>query len=278
MSRIPGAPEPAEAAETTEAFERFVARLAAGPAGPEHSAAPDGSGAEPPSWLAQLAAALFHGQDDRTARHWARSVHTALGRLEGPVPFAVVHDWHAHAVAPLLAEVSARRGGDGAALESVRRLHERALAGERPTRQEWTEALGPALTQVYGYAYAYADAYATASVNAREYAMDNDYGEEKAAEFAAMYAKLNTDANARSYADANALANTRALAAAFAGADGRAFAQAYPFAYVHAYALADAERAERTGREERYRAACARLADGLTAALDRAAGRAREDA
>lgn len=273
MSRTPGAPEPAEAAETTEAFDRFVARLAAGPVGPEHPAAPADPGAELPSWLAQLAAALFRGQDEPTARRWARSAHTALGRLEGPVPFAVVHDWHAHAVAPLLAEVSARRGGEGAALESVRRLHERALAGERATEEEWTEALGPALTQVYGYAYAYADAYATASVNACEYAMDNDYGEEKAAEFAAMYAKLNTDANARSYADANALANTRVLAAAFAAADEQAFAQAYPFAYVHAYALADAERAEQTGRDERYRAACARLADGLAAALDRAANR-----
>ncbi|QDQ15123.1 SpcZ [Streptomyces spectabilis] len=270
MSRTPVAPEPAGTAETTDAFEQFVELLAAGPTGPKHPVAPGGPGL--PSWLAQLAAALFHGQDEQAARRWALRVHTALGRLGGPVPFDVVHDWHAHAVAPLLAEASARRGGDGAAPDAVRRLHERALAGQRATRTEWTEALGPALTQVYGHAYAYADAYATASVNAREYAMDNDYGEEKAAEFAAMYAKLNTDANARSYADANALANTRALAAAFAGADEQAFAEAYPFAYVHVYALADAERAEPAGRDERYRAACARLADGLAEALDRAAG------
>ncbi|MFE0057865.1 SpcZ [Streptomyces sp. NPDC059003] len=243
-----------------ETRDAFVARLEAGPGGPDLG------------WVTQVAAALFGGQDADTARVWAVRVHEDLVRLGGRVPFTVVHDWHAHTVVPLLAEAGARRGGDGAAQEAVRALHERALAGERAGEAEWAAALGPALTEVYRYAYAYAEAYATAAANARGYAMDNDFGEEKAAEFATMYAKLNTDANARSYADANAIAHTRLLAAAFAGADEEAFAAAYPFAYVHAYALADAERAEQEGRAERYRAACGRLADGFTESLARASG------
>ncbi|MER7350631.1 SpcZ [Streptomyces aurantiacus] len=260
-----------------ESWDEFVARLADGPAG--------GSGSLTPSWLAQVAAALYCGQGGDAANAWARRMYDGLERLGGQVPFDVVHDWLARTVSPMLAETSAPRGSDGAAQEAVRHLHEKELAGERVEEGEWVEALGPALGELYRHAYAYADAYTTASVNARAYAMDNDYGEEKAAEFAAMYAKLNTDANARSYADANALANARALAAAFAKADEQAFAEAYPFAYAHACALAHAQRGEdgqdkdaqetrgdAEVRAERYRAACGRLGQGLAESVGRAAG------
>lgn len=238
-----------------------------------------------PPWLAQIAAALYCGQGGDAAKVWAREMYDGLGRLGGQVPFDVVHDWHARTVCPMLADTSARRGSDGVAQEAVRRLHEKASAGERVEERAWGVALGPALGELYRYAYAYADAYTTASVNARAYALDNDYGEEKAAEFATMYARLNTDANARSYADANALANARALAAAFATADAKAFAEAYPFAYAHACALAHAQRdengqdqdAEKTCadadvRAERYRAACGRLGHGLAESVGRSAG------
>ncbi|WP_229697054.1 SpcZ [Streptomyces lasiicapitis] len=284
-----------------ESLDEFVTRLAAGPVGP---AVPDGSvrperadggsdgspaggaGSSMPSWLAQVAAALYCGQGGDAANVWARQMYDGLVRLGGQVPIDVVHDWHVRTVAPMLVQTSVRRGLDGAAQEAARRLHEKALEGERVEERAWREALGAALGELYRYAYAYADAYTTASVNARAYAMDNDYGEEKAAEFATMYAKLNTDANARSYADANALANARALAAAFAAGDEQAFAEAYPFAYAHACALAHAQPNEGQAQEqdaqetrdgadvraEQYRSACGRLGQGLAESVGRAAG------
>ncbi|MFE9404161.1 SpcZ [Streptomyces sp. NPDC006530] len=219
-----------------------------------------------------MAASLFAGQDSGSADAWARRLHAGLGRLGGQVPFRVVHDWHVSTVVPLLAQASVRCGADGEDQEGVRRLHSRALAGERVTETEWAEALGPALGEVYRRAYPYADAHAAASAGAHAYAMDNDYGEERAAEFASVYAELNSDANARSFADANALVNARALAAAFAAADEHALADAYPFAYVRACALAVAG-ADGAGEEwpGRYRAACERLADGLADSVGRVA-------
>ncbi|MFI6638520.1 SpcZ [Streptomyces sp. NPDC050504] len=261
-------PAPAETAED------FAARLAAGPGG--------AAGHREPEWFGQAAATLYGGQGPGAAREWAHRVHAELDRLAGRVPFSVVHDWHAHTVMPALAEAGSGAAGDGAdgagkgALEAVRLLHLRALAGEPVARAEWADALGSALTGVYRDAYPYADSYAASSVSAREYALDNDYTEEKAAEFAQMYAKLNTDANALSFAGAHALANAGALAAAFADADEEALAAAYPFAYVRVCALAvgtvegrDEEAARQ--RAAAYEAACGRLAAGLAESLERAA-------
>ncbi|MFD9635939.1 SpcZ [Streptomyces violascens] len=254
------------------AVEEFVARLKDGPVGPVGGSRSVGAGLQPTAWLMQMAASLFGGQDSDPAGAWVRRLHAGLGRLGGQVPFWVVHDWHVYTVAPLLTQASVRCGADGEAQEGVRRLHSRALAGERVTETEWARALEPALAEVYRRAYPYADAHAAASASAHAYAMDNDYGEERAAEFASVYAELNTDANARSFAVANALANARALAAAFAAADEHALADAYPFAYVHACAFAVA-RADDAGEEwpGRYRAACERLADGLADSVGRVA-------
>ncbi|MEV0279655.1 SpcZ [Streptomyces sp. NPDC050610] len=253
-----------------ETFDQFLARLEEGHAAGSHDGAPA-------PWSAQVIGALYDGQDAATAAKWARRVHGELARLDGPVPFAVVHDWHASTVAPLLAETAARRGDDAGAQEAVRALHVRALAGERVGAEAWEAALGAALAEVYQHAYAYDEAFATASADAHAYAMANDYGEQKAAEFADSYGKLSAGANARSYAAANALANARAAAAAYATADARAYAETYPFAYVRAYilALADGDCAEGQrdagAQEERRREACAQLADGLADSLGRAA-------
>ncbi|MEV5281678.1 SpcZ [Streptomyces sp. NPDC051993] len=263
MTRIPAA---------AGAVEEFVARLAEGPYGSVGGSPALGVGPQPAAWFVQMAASLFGGQDSGRADAWARRLHAGMGGPGGQVPFRVVHDWHVRTVAPLLTQASVRCGADGEDQEGVRRLHSRALAGERVTETEWAGALVPALTEVYRRAYPYADAHAAASAGAHAYAMDNDYGEERAAEFASFYAELNTDANARSFADANALANARALAVAFADADEHALADAYPFAYVHACALAVA-RADGAGegRPGRYRAACERLADGLADSVGRGA-------
>jgi hypothetical protein len=228
-----------------------------------------------PPWLAQVVAVLSDGQNPAAATDWMRRIHDELERLDGRVPFSVVHDWQANTVAPMLVEAGARRGGAAALQQSVQALHARALAGERVAEAEWIAALEPALRELYRDAYAYADAYATARTNALAYANANGFSENGAIEFADGYAKLNTSANVRSYADANAIANARALAAAYATADAQAYTECYPFAYVHAcaYATAHAGQDEQhdTGITERHRAAYAQLADGLADSLARAA-------
>jgi len=245
-----------------EPFDHFLAKLEADVVGPDR---------EMPSWLWQMAAVLFDGQDAATSTDWARRLYLELERLGGRVPFSVVHDWHAHIVAPMLAESSERRGGDVGLQRAVQQLHARALAKEHVEEAEWKAALGPALQEVYAHAYAYAEAYATARANCYAFAIANDYGEEKSADYAESYAKLNTSANERSYADAHSMANTRAAAAAYSTADAQAYAEAYPSAHVHVYAHAWANQGELAGQDERRRAAYRRLADGLTDSLARTA-------
>ncbi|GAA0401835.1 SpcZ [Streptomyces luteireticuli] len=248
-------------APSAEALPRFLARLDAAAAGrwEERPA----QGPDLPEWLVQLAGALWGGQDPDAAGEWARRTYDACARLDGRVPFAVVHDWHARTVAPLL--------GEGQ--EDVRALHLRASEGGQVTADAWAAALEPALRDVHRRAYPYADAFATAAANARAWARTNDYGEAEAEEFADGYARLNTGANVTSYADANALVHARALASAFATGDAAAYAACYPFATANAYALALAGQDVPDGGEERFGAACGRLGDGLADSLERAAGR-----
>ncbi|MEU2227900.1 SpcZ [Streptomyces sp. NPDC018347] len=263
-------PSPAAAVSSDRLLARLEAGMAAGPV-------PDPA---LPDWLWQVSAVLYDGQDGAGARDWALRLHGALTRLAGPVPFAVVHDWHARTVAPMLAEASVRRDRPAGPQEAVRELHLRALAGERVTAAEWEAVLEPALRVAYRLAYAYADAFADAYAGAHAYAVANDYGAERAAEFAGSYAESNTGANAASFAEGNALAHAGTTAAAWAAADARAYAETFPFAQVHVCALAWAGRehpatgdedGERREREARLRAAHRRLADGLVDALARAA-------
>ncbi|MFI6684905.1 SpcZ [Streptomyces sp. NPDC050485] len=228
--------------------------MSGSPAGaePETSA----SGEDIPPWPRQLAVALSEGAAESDG---VRRAHAELARLDGRLPFLVVHDWHARTVLPMLLEA----GCDSGPLEAAGQLHARALKGERIDAAAWTAALEPALREVYRLAYPYAEAHATASANAHAYAMANDYGAAQATEFAATYAELNTTANARSFAVANALANARATALAYAEADERAYAETYPCARVHAYALAHAGSGGEAG------AAYARLAEGLADSLAR---------
>ncbi|WP_225826417.1 SpcZ [Streptomyces naphthomycinicus] len=263
---------------TVVSYDRFLARLDAGPAATADRAE-DGSATDPgpPDWLWQVIAVLYDGQDAAAAQDWALRVHGELARSAGRVPFSVVHDWHAHAVAPVLAEASARRGRPREPQEAVRDLHLRALAGGRVTETEWEAVLEPASRDAYRLAYAWADAFADAYAGAHAYALANDYGAERAAEFAGGYAESNTGANVASFADGNALAHAGATAAAWAAADARAYAETWPFAQVQVCALAWAADGERPTapeedgeRAERLRSVYRRLADGLADALVRA--------
>src|SRR5690242_10754011 len=143
-----------------ERSDRLLAQLQSGP-----PILPDGGGrsyttADMPQWLFQVAAALVEGQEAATVRDRVARISDQLDRLSGRVPFSVVHDWHAHCVAPTLAELIEPLDRASGLQETVRLLHVRALAGERVSANEWTTALEPALRQVYRHAYAYADSYA----------------------------------------------------------------------------------------------------------------------
>ncbi|MEU8925846.1 SpcZ [Kitasatospora sp. NPDC048545] len=257
---------------SAETFSAFHASLdaVAGDAG--HPAAGERSAV--PAWLAQVAEVLFDGLDADAAADWARRVRREVRRSDGGVPFSVVHDWYCSAVGPVLAEATARRGGSAVPQQVVLALHARALGGGRVDEGTWRAALEPELRELFRHAYPYAEAYATAAAAAGSYALANGYDEAEAARYGETYAELNTTANVRAHADANALANAAAVAAAYAAADPDAYAETYPSARVRAVVRVHAD-----GQGERgERAAWARLADGLAAALARAAARTEDGA
>lgn len=256
-------------------FEQFLASITAGPA----------QGGPAPGWLHQVIGTLFHGQDPAAATGWARRLYDLLDRTDPP--FAVMHDWQARTVIPLMAQACHPAEGepaeqaDAAELPdaaALHRLHARAAGGERFDQAEWRAAIEPVLLQVYRHAYGYAEAYATAHASASGYAQANNFSPDGAVRFADSYAADSTDANRAAFAESNAVANAAVLAAAYASGDAQAYAEAYPFALLNACAHASANRAEpaagqagdsTSDRATRRRAAYARLAGGLADSLAR---------
>jgi hypothetical protein len=54
-----------------------------------------------PRWLAQMVPNLFDSMEFTAAKAWGRDFYAELARLNGAVPFSVVHDWQANVVGPL---------------------------------------------------------------------------------------------------------------------------------------------------------------------------------
>jgi hypothetical protein len=187
-----------------------------------------------PRWLAQMVPWLFDGMDFADAKDWGLKFYTELKRLQGVVPFSVVHDWQANVVAPLGLEWRTLMGVSTEAQTALQALHVRAMAGDVAPRTAWFDALQPNLRQSYAYAYAYANA--NANANADAYA----------------YAYANANANANAYADA------------YAYAYAYANANAYAYAYTYAYAYADAN-----AKKIRLAEAIKRLGYGLVECLAR---------
>ncbi len=238
------------------ALADFVARLEAGPPGDDCAGMP--------AWLAQVVTALFDGQAPAAAREWAARVHALLAGLAWQAPLAVVHDWHASSVVPLL-------GPSCGSLAEVGALHALALAGSPVTSQRWAATLEPALRELYRLAYPYDDAYRVNYDSAHAYGTAHSFGEQGTREYATYYAELATGANLAAHADANAIACARACAVAFADADPVAYARTYPYAATRSYALtlAASEANAPAAWPARREAAHARLAAGLTASLQR---------
>lgn len=216
---------------------------------------------DPPAWLASLLVALRDGHDPATVADWSRRVHGELDRLGGRVPFRVVYDWHAHVV-------PAPDGADGPD-RALGELHRRALAGEQVEAVRWSDALRPALRELYRAAYPYAEARAVAYANAHAYATANGYTADEVVEYAGYYAELSTGANVVAAADANAIANADAIGAALASADGQAYARTYPAALLRAHVSAQANRAGAGGAQDAMWSAYGRLAQALLDALSR---------
>ena len=164
-----------ETAQTAaEAYERYMAFLASdsivqgswhaekdgrqlacalGVIGPEIDSPSDCPAQIMPRWLAQMVPWFFDNQSETDAKDWGSRFYAELKRLDGAVPFSVVHDWQANTVSPLAIEVATMRKRDIAPHEAVRDLHIRALAGDLAPRDEWFQKLK------HAYAYANANAY-----------------------------------------------------------------------------------------------------------------------
>ena len=54
-----------------------------------------------PLWLAHTASRLFRAQPLDRAKEWGLQFYAELKRLDGKLPFTVIHDWHANVVEPL---------------------------------------------------------------------------------------------------------------------------------------------------------------------------------
>ena len=119
-----------------------------------------------PAWLARMVPNFFDSMDFADAKDWGLRFYAELKRLDGVVPFSVIHDWQANVVAPLGIDWRTLKGQSTDAILKVQALHVRALNGDIAPRTEWFEALKPALRETYRSAYANADAYANANADA----------------------------------------------------------------------------------------------------------------
>jgi hypothetical protein len=107
-----------------------------------------------PRWLAQMVPYFFDNQKSDDAFGWGERVYAELARINGNVPFSVVHDWQANVVGPLAIETAKKRKRDVKPHEDKIALHQRALAGDVANKEEWVETLRPAYADAYAYANA----------------------------------------------------------------------------------------------------------------------------
>ncbi|GAA3856499.1 hypothetical protein [Streptomyces sedi] len=207
-----------------------------------------------PEWLTRLAAPLAVEP-------------AALTRAlpAGGVPFRLVHDWHARAVLPLLAETEPPEP----VYEPLRRLHAEAAEGRPAPEADWRAALHPALLTLHRAAFPHAEFHAKAHATALADATGHGRGPDEARRFADNTARRIADTDARCFAEAHALALTPALAAAYAASDPAAYTATFPTAHVNAYLAAHRHHAPpRHG----HRPPAARLATALLELLDGAEG------
>lgn len=139
---------------------------ALGVIGPEIQSPADCPANVMPRWLAQMTVWFFDNQDFANAKDWGLRFYAELKRLNGKVPFSVVHDWQANVIGPFAIATAIKRKREVAPHEALMELHARALIGEKIARDNWYTALFLAAKNAYAYANAYANANAYADANA----------------------------------------------------------------------------------------------------------------
>ena len=128
----------------------------------------DCPGAIMPRWLAHMVPTFFDCQEFDDAKDWGKRFYAALDRLNGIVPFSVVHDWCASTVSVMGVDAATMRGRNTAPHVALQAMHQRALSGEKIGADEWRPILRNAAPYPYADAYtdaeagAYASAYADA--------------------------------------------------------------------------------------------------------------------
>ena len=196
---------PATAAEARDRYAAFLARdgivqgtwhstasdgrelaCALGVIGPEISSPKDCPAHVMPRWLAQMVPWLFDNQQRKDALDWGSRFYDQIARLEGVVPFSVIHDWQGNVVGDLAIEVATKRNRQVEPHQALKEMHIASLAGKSFTVEEWRPVLKDADADAYADADADAYAYADADADAYVYAYADAY----------VYAYADADADA----------------------------------------------------------------------------------
>jgi hypothetical protein len=221
-----------------------------------------------PLWLAKAADTLFDARlieaapffPDGSAKTWGLRFYGELKRLDGKVPFSVIHDWHANTVGPLVVEFSRLpdpnpwRGEDSP--EALEKMHAAALAGRQIAAKEWQAVLLNAFRHIHA-----GGRIGPAVTVAKRYTLDETIA-------------MSADAYANAYSKSNAEMLAHAHWNSDAGLDAYTgcAVNAYGIVQSHAKLLADPnpnyDHYQNLGVKHRI-IAFARLADGLVECLAR---------
>ena len=106
-----------------------------------------------PLWLAHTASRLFRAQPLDRAKEWGLQFYAELKRLDGKLPFTVIHDWHANVVEPFAIKFSKRRGPNPWRYverpKALQSLHAGALSRDKIGIDEWRHVLCNAFSHIY---------------------------------------------------------------------------------------------------------------------------------
>ena len=106
-----------------------------------------------PLWLAHTASRLFRAQPLDRAKDWGLRFYAELKRLDGKLPFTVIHDWHTNVVEPFAIKFSKRRGPNPWRYverpKALQSLHARALSRDKIGVDEWRHVLCNAFSHIY---------------------------------------------------------------------------------------------------------------------------------
>jgi len=223
-----------------------------------------------PLWLAKAAGPLFNARVQKgveifpegAAKAWGLKFYGELKRLDGKIPFSVIHDWHANTIGPMVVKFSERAepnpwsGVDRPV--ALQALHAAALAGRQVAADEWRPVLRDAFSHIHA-----GGRIGPAVTAARRYTLDETIAMTADA-YAGAYASADADAFAHAHWDDGGGLDTYAELAV----------SAYRIIQNHAQLLADPD-----PNYDRYnylgaKSACialAHFADGLVACLARVA-------